>query len=743
MQICKYFFNFSIDFFRVILPSKYTVMTRKFLLITINLMVFSACQSDYKKMMKEPIAKQIPTVLNYHSDTLIDNYFWLRLSDAQKEAENADAQTQDVVDYLVEENTYLEANMSDTDALQGKLFDEYVSRIKQDDQSVPYAENGYTYSSKFEQGDDYRRYFRTKNEEGSKEELILDLPTLAQSQKYFSLGDWSISTNNTIMAFSTDLISRREYTIQFKDLTTGEMLEDRIENTTGGITWANDNKTVFYVKKDPQTLRSNKIFKHVLGTDSSLDELVFEEKDDTYSCYVYKSKSKQFLFIGSSQTLATEIRFLDADLPNGVWTIIEPRERGHKYSVRHYGDSFFIRTNWDAKNYKLMKTPVSTPSKENWEALIAHREDVYLSGLVIFKRFLVLQERKDGLIQMRVVNWSSGKEHYIEFNDPTYTVYATTNIEFDTDVFRFSYASLTIPSSTYDYNLVSKERSLLKQQEVLGGAFKPENYSSERIYAMSSDGSTRIPISIVYKKGFNKDGLAPLLLYGYGSYGANMDPYFSSTRLSLLDRGFAFAIAHIRGGQEMGRDWYENGKLLKKKNTFNDFIDCGKFLVANKYTSSSHLYAQGGSAGGLLMGAIINREPNLWNGVIAGVPFVDVINTMWDESIPLTTGEFDEWGNPKDKVYYEYIKSYSPYDNVQNIAYPNLLITTGYWDSQVQYWEPAKWIAKLRAYRTNQNLMLMNCNMDVGHGGASGRFESMKEIALEHAFLLKLEGITK
>ena len=716
---------------------------KKTLLASIILMVFSNCQSNYKKMMNEPLAKKIPTKLNYHSDSLTDDYFWMRLSDDQKESSNPDSQTQDVLAYLVKENQYLDENMSDTDELQSKLFDEYVSRIKQDDSSVPYVENGFTYSSKFEKGEDYRRYFRKKNDEGAKEELFLDLPKLAEGQKYFSLGDWSISTNNKILAYSTDYISRREYTIHFKNLVTGEIFADQIENTAGGITWANDNKTIFYVKKDEQTLRSHKIFKHVLGTDSADDELVFEETDETFGCYIYKSKSNKYLFIGSYQTLSTEIRFLDASNPNGNWTIIQPRERGLEYSVSHYEDSFFIRTNWNARNYKLMKTSVSSPTKENWEELIAHRDDVFLSGIEIFKKFLVVKERKDGLIQIRVMNWSNKQEHYISFNDPTYTVYANVNLEFDTDLFRFSYASLTTPNITYDYNLMSKERTILKQQEVLGGEFKSENYTSERLYAIGRDGETIIPISIVFKKGYKKDGSAPLLLYGYGSYGSNMNSYFSSTRLSLLDRGFAFAIAHIRGGQEMGRDWYENGKLLKKKNTFYDFIDCGKFLVEKGYTSPSHLYAQGGSAGGLLMGAIINMEPGLWNGVIAGVPFVDVINTMWDESIPLTTGEFDEWGNPKDKVYYDYIKSYSPYDNVKNIDYPNLLITTGYWDSQVQYWEPAKWIAKLRAHRTNQNLLLMYCNMDVGHGGASGRFESLKEVALEHAFLFKLEGINQ
>ena len=693
--------------------------------------------------MKQPIAKKIPTVLHYHEDTLTDNYFWMRLSDEQKESEKPDDQTQDVLDYLAEENRYLGVNMSDTDGLQDSLFEEYVSRIKQEDESVPYSDNGYTYYSKFEKDQDYKRYYRKRNEEGSKEELMLDLPKLAQGQKYFALGDWSISLDNRLMAYSTDLISRREYTIQVKNLITGELLDDKIENTAGGITWANDNKTIFYVKKDAETLRSHKIFKHVLGTDASEDELVFEEKDETFSCYVYKSKSNKYLFIASNQTLASEVRFLDANQPDGPWTIIQPRERGLEYSVSHYGNEFYIRTNWDAKNFKLMKTQVSSPSKENWEELIAHREDVFFSGLEIFKKFLVLKERKDGLIKIRVINWSSGAEYYIDFDDPTYSIYSNVNLEFDTELFRFTYSSLTTPRSIYDYNLSTTKRLLLKQQEILGGKFKVENYESERLYALSRDGNTKIPISIVYKKGFEKDGTDPILLYGYGSYGANMNPYFSSSRLSLLDRGFAFAIAHIRGGQEMGRDWYENGKLLHKKNTFYDFIDCGKFLVDNKYTSTAHLYAQGGSAGGLLMGAIINMQPDLWNGVIAAVPFVDVINTMWDESIPLTTGEFDEWGNPKDKPYYDYIKSYSPYDNVKKLDYPNLLITTGYWDSQVQYWEPAKWIARLREYRNNQNLLLMYCNMDVGHGGASGRFESLKEVALEHAFLLKLEGIDR
>ena len=566
---------------------------------------------------------------------------------------------------------------------------------------------------------------------------------MAKDHEYFRLGDKSISENNRYMAYSTDVVSRRQYTINVKDLETGELLEDKIENTTGGITWANDNNTFFYTKQDKQTLRSNKIYKHVLGTDASLDELVYEETDETFSCFIYKTKSRQYLVIGSSQTLSTEYRFLDANTPNGQWTVIQPRERHLEYWVSHFEDHFYILTNWQAKNFRLMKTPIDKTTKNHWQEVIPHRDDVLIQDIDIFKNHFVLKERKDGLDFLRVKSWNGDSDYYIEFNDPAYSLFSSTNLEFDTEVFRFAYTSLTTPSSVYDYNLHSKERILLKQDEVLGGEFDVENYTSERLFAISRDGSTQIPISIVYRKGFKKDGNQPLLLYGYGSYGASMSPYFSSVRLSLLDRGFAFAIAHIRGGEEMGRQWYENGKLLQKKNTFYDFIDCGNFLVNENYTSSKHLYAQGGSAGGLLMGAVVNMAPDLWNGVIAEVPFVDVINTMWDESIPLTTGEFDEWGNPKNKDYYDYIKSYSPYDNIQPMAYPNMLVTTGYWDSQVQYWEPAKWVAKLREYKTDDNLLILQCNMDVGHGGASGRFKRLHENALKYAFLFKLEGITE
>lgn len=715
---------------------------KKITILGIIFMTFACSNCTYNTMtIKEPNAKKIKEVLVSHNDERIDNYFWMRLSDKQKEAETADAQTQDVLDYLHSENDYLKTNMKETEPFQEKLFQEIVGRIKQDDQSVPVSINGYTYYSRYEEGDDYPLYCRKKNENEAKEEIMLNGPEMGKDQSYFSIGGRSVSENNELLAFSTDYVSRREYTISIKKLSTGKILKDKIENTTGGISWANDNKTIYYTKKDPITLRSNQIMRHTLGTDAAEDVLVYEEKDNTFGCSVYKSKSRKYIMIVSYHTLSTECRFLDANNVEGEWKIVQSRERNLEYSVDHFEDHFYILTNHKAKNFRLMKTSINATEKEHWKEIIAHRPNVFLEGIDIFKDYLVVSERKDGLQQLRVIKWGDQSEHYISFNDPTYSVYTYGNPEFDTQLLRFSYTSLTTPNTVYDYDLTTKDRTLRKQQEVLGGKFAPENYVSERLFAPSRDGKTRIPISIVYKKGLEKSEKTPLLLYGYGAYGYSMDPYFSSVRLSLLDRGFSFAIAHIRGGQEMGREWYEDGKLLNKKNSFYDFIDCGKYLADQNYTSAEHLYASGGSAGGLLMGGIINMEPNLWNGIIAGVPFVDAVTTMLDETIPLTTGEFDEWGNPKDKEYYDYIKSYSPYDNIETKDYPNLLITTGYWDSQVQYWEPAKWIAKLREYRTDDNLLIMHCNMDVGHGGASGRFKRYKEVALEYAFLLHLEKI--
>lgn len=687
---------------------------------------------------KGPIAKKIPEALTIHDDTRIDNYFWMRLSDEQKNAEIPDAQTQDVLDYLNAENDYLEKAMGHTVTLQQTLYDEIVGRIKKDDQSVPVKDNGYSYYSRFEEGGDYRLYCRKKI--GSeKEEIMLNGPKMAEGYAYFGFGRRSVSPDNKLLSYGIDTISRRQYTIYFKNLESGELLADKLENTTGGTTWANDNKTVFYTTKDPETLRSNKIFKHVVGTPQSEDVLVYEEKDETFSCGIYKSKSKKYLLIWNSQTLSTEFHYLDADTPNGEWKTIQPREKDLEYDVAHYKDHFYIRTNLDAENFKLVKTPINATTKENWTDVIPHSEERFLEGVDLFENFLVVSERIDGLMALRVKPWK-GNEHYIEFNDPAYVAYTTSNLDFDTDVLRYGYTSLTTPSSTFEYNMKTKEQVLLKQEEVLDPEFSTSNYVSERVYATATDG-TKIPISLVYKKGNEKNANTPLLLYSYGSYGSSSEPYFSSSRLSLLDRGFVYAIAHIRGGQEMGRYWYEDGKLLKKKNTFTDFINAGEFLVKEAYTSSDHLYAYGGSAGGLLMGAIANMKPELWNGIVAAVPFVDVVSTMLDESIPLTTFEFDEWGNPKNEEYYHYMKSYSPYDNVEAKDYPNMLITTGYWDSQVQYWEPAKWIAKLRELKTDDNLLLMDCNMDVGHGGASGRFERYKREALIYSFMLDLENI--
>jgi oligopeptidase B len=712
--------------------------------ILISTICLAACTSGEKEnktsMSLPPVAKKEKHLIITHGDTIVDNYFWMRLSDEEKSEEIPSDHTQGVLDYLNEENAYLDEAMAHTNMFQSNLYDEIVGRIKQDDESVPVIENGYSYYTRFEKGEDYALHCRKSTTAGAEEEIMLNGPQMGRDESYFAIGATAVSEDNKLLAYSTDLVSRRQYTIYFKNLKTGKLLEDKIENVNPGITWSNDNSTIFYTKKDPVTLRSHQIYSHVLGTAVSDDKLVFEEKDETFGCYIYKTKSKKYLMISSYQTLSTEYRFLDADNPSGDWKIIQARERNLEYSVDHFGNDFYIVTNHEAKNFRLMKTSVNNTEKKNWEEVIPHRSDVLLEGIDIFKNQLVVSEKKDGLSQLRIINWNDRSEHYIEFNDPAYNAYTMQNREFDTEKLRFGYTSLTTPNTVYEYDMVTKEKTQLKQQEVLGGAFNPDDYTSERVIASSRDGA-KVPMSIVYKKGYKKDGNSPLLLYGYGSYGATIDPGFSSVRLSLLDRGFALAIAHIRGSETLGREWYEDGKLLKKKNTFNDFIDCGQYLIDNKYTSPEHLYAQGGSAGGLLMGAIINMAPEMWNGVLAAVPFVDVVATMLDETIPLTTGEFDEWGNPKIEEYYHYIKSYSPYDNVEAKDYPNMLVTTGYWDSQVQYWEPAKWVAKLRELKTDDNLLLLHCNMDVGHGGASGRFARYKETAMQYAFLFDLEGI--
>jgi len=709
-------------------------------------MFFAACNPDQgqkkEKTMKEliaPVAKKIPEKLSIHGDERVDDYFWMRLSDAQKDAETPDAQTQDVLDYLNVENDYKTAVLKETEKFQEDLFAEMKGRIKEQDESVPYKFNGYQYYVRTEEGAEYALYCRKKGDSNGKEEIMLNGPELAKGHDYFSIAGRSVSSNNEILAYGQDTVSRRIYTVLFKNLKTGEYLNDKLEGTTGGVTWANDNKTVFYTKKDPETLRSNRIYKHKLGTDQSEDELVFEEKDETFGTFVYKTKSQEYIIIGSYSTLSNEYTYVNADTPDEPFTVIQPRTENLEYSISHFQDHFYILTNHEAKNFRLMKAPVTSPGLANWTEVIAHREDVFLEGVELFKNYLVLDERTNGLTNIRIKPWKGDAEYYLPFNDEAYAAGVGTNMDFDTDWLRYGYTSMTTPGSTYEWNMKTKEQNLLKQREVVGG-HNPEEYESKRLYA-EGNGDVKIPISLVYKKGIELNGKNPLLLYAYGSYGNTIDPGFSSLRLSLLDRGFVFAIAHIRGGQVMGRKWYEDGKMLKKKNTFTDYVDCAKYLIAENYTSPEHLYAQGGSAGGLLMGAVINMNPELFNGVIAAVPFVDVVSTMLDESIPLTTGEFDEWGNPKNEEYYNYIKSYSPYDNIEKKEYPNMLVTTGYWDSQVQYWEPAKWVAKLREYKTDDNILIMDCNMDTGHGGASGRFAALKEVAMEYAFFLMLEDI--
>ncbi|WP_413614431.1 S9 family peptidase [Flavobacterium sp. N2550] len=677
-----------------------------------------------------PVAKKIPKTLEKHGDKRVDDYFWLN-----------DRENKEVIDYLNSENQYYEQTTAHTKEFQKRLFEEMKGRIKEDDASVPYFFNGYWYITRFELGKDYPIYARKKGSLTAKEEILFDCNELAKGHSYFQLGGLSISPDNKYASFGVDIVGRRIYTVQVKDLQTGKIFTDKIENTTGSSTWANDNKTLFYTQQDKQTLRSDKVFKHKLGKKQSEDILVYDEVDDTFNVSVSKEKSKKYIVISSSSTLTTEFRTLLADNPDGEFKVFQPRVRGMEYSIAHYNDSFYVLTNKDnATNFKLMKTPENATSQENWKDLIPHRDDVLLEDIEIFKDYLVIGERSNGLNKIRIMPWNGKGEYYLPFGSETYTANISTNPDFDTQILRYSYQSLGTPSSVIDFNMKTKEKEIKKEQQVLGGKFDKNNYIEERVWATAQDG-TKIPISMIYRKGIKKDGKNPLLLYAYGSYGATMDPYFSSTRLSLLDRGFIYAIAHIRGGEDMGRLWYENGKLLHKKNTFTDFIDCSKYVINEKFTSKEHLYAEGGSAGGLLMGAVVNMAPELYHGVIAQVPFVDVITTMLDDTIPLTTGEYDEWGNPNEKEYYDYMKSYSPYDNVKAQDYPNMYVSTGLHDSQVQYWEPAKWVAKLRTLKTDNNLLFLDTNMDAGHGGASGRFEALKELAKEFSFLLDLEGI--
>lgn len=683
------------------------------------------------KKIQPPKAKKIPKELEIHNDVRIDDYFWLN-----------NRKDKEVIKYLKAENTYYDAMTAKHKKFENSLFEEMKARIKEDDESVPYKYNGYWYIVKYETGNDYPIYFRRKETLTNPDELLFDCNKMAEGYEYFKLVGLSVSPDNTMISFGIDTTGRRNYTLQVKSLLTDEVFDDVIKNTTGSATWANDNHTLFYTKKDKKTLRSDKIYKHKLGNSTTKDKVIFHEKDDTFGVAIYKSKSKKYLIIACYSTLTNEYHTLNADTPDLKFEMFQERIRGLEYSISHYGDHFYIVTNAsNAINFKLMKTHEDTTLISNWQDVVPHREDVLLEDIDIFKNFLVISERTNGLNRIRIKRWDGKDDYYLPFDNETYTAYTSTNVDFDTVILRYGYTSMTTPSSTIDFNMETKEKTILKEQEVLGGHFDKDNYQSDRIWATSTDG-TKVPMSMVYRKGIKKDGKNPLLLYAYGSYGHTVDPYFSSIRLSLLDRGFIYVIAHVRGGEYLGRPWYENGKLLNKKNTFTDFIACSKYLINEKYTSPKHLYALGGSAGGLLMGVVLNEAPELYNGVIAAVPFVDVVTTMLDDTIPLTTGEYDEWGNPNDKLYYDYIKSYSPYDNVKAQNYPTILVTTGLHDSQVQYWEPVKWVAKLRDTKTDSNKLLLKINMKAGHGGASGRFEALKEDAEEYAFLLDLENIT-
>ena len=699
-------------------------MPSKLTLTTYFCFLFSCTHMTHTPPDANPKDKE----LSIHGDTRLDPYYWLN-----------DREDPEVIQYLEDENSYTRAVLKSTEKMQKQLFEEMKGRIKEDDSSVPYFLNDYWYIRRYEKGKDYPIFTRKHKTLDAAEEILLDVNELAKDLSYCQVSGLSVSPDNTKLTYGIDTLSRRIYTIKVKDLISGETLKDEIHGVSSYAAWAADSETFFYTLKDKETLRTDKIFRHKIGDTQADDAMVFEEKDETFYAFVYPSKSREYIMIGSTSTLTSEYRYLPSDKPTGKFKTIQKRQRGLEYNVAHFEDMFYISTNADnSTNFKLVKVPVASPNKKNWTDVLPHRDDVLLEGVELFRDFMVVSERIDGLLQLRVVKWDGSEDYYMDFESETYSASLGTNVDFDAQTFRYNFTSLTTPSSVIDFNTVTKTKEVKKEQEVLGGTFDKSNYVAERLWATADDG-TKIPISLVRHIDTALTSKTPLLQYGYGSYGNTIDPYFSSLRLSLLDRGFVFAIAHVRGGEYLGRSWYENGRQLAKKNTFTDFIACSKFLIDKSYTSPEHLYAMGGSAGGLLMGAVMNMAPELYKGVVAAVPFVDVVTTMLDDSIPLTTGEYDEWGNPNDETYYHYIKSYSPYDNVKPLVYPNTLVTTGLHDSQVQYWEPAKWVAKLRDVQQEDNLILLHTNMDAGHGGASGRFEALKEVAMEYAFLLYLE----
>ena len=679
-----------------------------------------------KNEITEPRAEKINKIMTMHNHERVDEFYWLN------ERENPK-----VIDYLNAENDYRDSYMEKYKGLENELFEEIKSRIKEDDSSVPYLDNGYYYYTRYEKGKQYPIYCRKKDNLNNPEEILIDANEMSQGHEYFRIGGIDISPNNKIMAYSVDTVSRRLYTIKFKNLESGEEGVHSIPNTSGGATWANDNKTIFYNQKNKNTLRTERVMRHVLSSDKN-DEEVFYENDDEFNLYSYKSKSGKYIMVVSGKTISDEISFLSADNPNEDLKIFQKRIDGLEYSVDHFGDKWYIRTNLNgAQNFKLMQCDEDYTSSENWKEFIQHSESILLEGVEVFDDFMVITERENGQRRFNVISNNDGQSHYIDFEEEVFSAYSSVNLEISSTKFRYGYSSMTTPNSTIEYDMNSRKKTILKESEVMGGNFDKNNYESKLVWANARDGK-KIPISLVYKKDTYVEGENPLLLYGYGSYGSTNSAGFSSVRLSLLDRGFVYAIAHIRGSQYLGRQWYEDGKMFNKKNTFWDFIDSAKYLGENNYVDKDQIFAMGGSAGGLLMGAVTNMEPEVFKGIIAGVPFVDVVTTMLDETIPLTTFEFDEWGDPKDKDSYFYMLSYSPYDQVEEKDYPAIFITTGYHDSQVQYFEPAKWIARLRDRRTNKEPLLMYCNMDAGHGGASGRFEAYKETAMEYAFLISL-----
>ena len=675
-----------------------------------------------------PMADVIPHQHKIHNDIRVDNYYWLNQRENPK-----------VLDYLIRENDYYKKMTVHTNGLKKELYDEMRSRIKEDDSSVPYFYNGYWYITRYEEGKDYPIYLRKKDVLSNDDKILFDCNEMAKGEDYFNLVGISVSPDNNKVSFGVDTVSRHQYTIKVKDLRSGDLLDTEIKNTTGGSIWASDNLTLFYNKKDEKTLRSKAVYKHKINLSDQPDELIYEEVDETYSVSVNTSKSRKYIFISCRSSTTSEHRFIEASQPKSDFKVIQPRTPDLEYDVEHFGDYFYIHTNYNnAKNFQIMRTSIEQTTSDYWQSFLPNRDDVLLENFELFDQYLVVNERENGLSRLRIMGWDKKKDYYLPIDEENYALYISYNPEFKSSKLRYVFNSLTTPTSVIEFDMSNQQKKVLKTQEVLGGDFDPSNYTSKRLWADSRDG-TKIPISIVYRNDTKLSENTPILQYAYGSYGHIIDPFFSSTRLSLLNRGFAFAIAHIRGGEYMGRYWYDEGKLLKKMNTFFDFIDCSKFLIQQKYTSPDHLYANGGSAGGLLMGVVINLAPKLYNGVIADVPFVDVVTTMLDDNIPLTTSEYEEWGNPNDKVYYDYMMSYSPYDQVKTQGYPNLLVTSGLHDSQVQFFEPTKWVAKLRVKKTDQNLIFLDTNMKAGHSGSSGRFASLKELAKKYAFIIDLE----